>query len=253
MSLLCYTDEGRGEPVVFLHAFPLDGRMWREQRTDLVRSLRVIVPDFAGFGASKDVPHRSSLGAHADDIAHLLDRLGIERTTLVGLSMGGYIALAFAGRYPNRLARLALADTKATPDTAEAKIARDQNIALLEKEGASALVERLVPKLLSNDASSEVVAFVRSVGASQAVPSLQSALAAMRDRPDTTPLLARLDVPAAVIVGESDVITPPADGRAMSAALPRAELEVIPGAGHLANLEAPGPFTAALTRLLARS
>jgi 3-oxoadipate enol-lactonase len=110
----------------------------------------------------------------------------------------------------------------------------------------------MLPNLLSKNASSEVVDFVRGIGASQTVQCLQSALAAMRDRPDSTPLLPGLDLPAAVIVGESDAITPPSDARAMSAALPRAELELIPGAGHLANLEAPDPFNAALHRLLAR-
>lgn len=248
-----FIDEGRGEAVVFLHAFPLDGRMWQGQRSRISQRCRVIVPDLAGFGASEGVPLRPTLEAHVDDVAHLLDRLGIERATLVGLSMGGYIALAFAQRHPARLARLALADTKSTPDTAEGKAAREQNIALAAREGTGALVERLLPKLLSTRASTEVAAYVRSLGASQPTGSVQSALAAMRDRPDTSPLLPTLRVPAAVIVGEADSITPVSDARAMSSALPRAELTVIPDAGHLANLEAPGAFTAALERLLDRA
>jgi pimeloyl-ACP methyl ester carboxylesterase len=252
MSNLSYSDDGRGEPVVFLHAFPLDGRMWQKQRSHLARAHRVVVPDLAGFGGSKDVPPPASLDAHADDVAALLDQLGIERATFVGMSMGGYIALAFAARHPTRIARLALADTKATPDTPEAKAARDQNIALVAKEGVAAHVERMVPKLLSENASNDVVAFVRSMGASQTALCIQSALAAMRDRPDRRPLLPRLDVPASVIVGDGDTITPVSDARAMSAALPRADLDIISGAGHLANLEAPGPFAAALERLLAR-
>jgi pimeloyl-ACP methyl ester carboxylesterase len=226
--------------------------MWREERSLLCRANRVIVPDLAGFGGSSGVPPRTSLEAHADDVSTLLDDLGIERATLVGLSMGGYIALAFAGRHPRRLARLALADTKSAPDTAEGKALRDQNIALVASEGAGALVERLVPKLLSKNASRDVVDFVRSVGAAQPPAGVQAALAAMRDRADTTPLLPGIDVAAAVVVGEEDVITPLADARGMSALLPRAELEIVPRAGHLANLESSAFFVAALSRLLAR-
>src|SRR6185369_12501827 len=113
------------------------------------------------------------------------------------------------------------------------------NIALVANEGVGALVERLVPKLLSKNASSDVVDFVRSVAAAQPAAAVQAALAAMRDRADTTPLLARIDVPAAIVVGEEDGITPLADARSMSALLPRAEVEIVPGAGHLANLESP--------------
>jgi pimeloyl-ACP methyl ester carboxylesterase len=247
-----FTDDGRGEPVVLLHAFPLDGRMWQAQRNDLAKGHRVVVPDLAGFGASKDLTPRLSLDEHADDVAHVLDRLGLERAALVGLSMGGYIALAFAKRHPTRLARLALADTRATPDTPEGKTGRDQNISLVASEGTAALVDRMLPKLLSSDATPETVAFARSVGTSQPVASVQAALAAMRDRPDSTALLARLDVPTAIVVGEADSITPLAEAKAMAAAVRGARLDVLPRAGHLANLEAPGPFTAAIARLLDR-
>src|SRR5437764_15471101 len=107
-ATLAYTDDGQGEPVVFLHAFPLDGRMCRDRRYALVARRPVIVPDFAGFGASREKPPRASLEACADDVAAVLDRAGVERATLVGLSMGGYVALAFAAKYLERIARLVL-------------------------------------------------------------------------------------------------------------------------------------------------
>ena len=219
---LAYTDEGRGDVIVLLHAFPVDGRMWAVQRRDLSRTHRVIAPDFAGFGGSATVSLRRSLDEHADDVARLLDALAIDRATIVGLSMGGYITFAFARRHPKRVARLVLADTKATPDTPEGRAARDQNIALVEKEG------------------------VREIGRSQRPDAVTAALAAMRDRPDSTPLLPQFDVPTAVIVGEDDSITPPSDAHAMADALPRAKLIVLPQAGHLANLEAPTEFTTAM-------
>jgi pimeloyl-ACP methyl ester carboxylesterase len=259
-----FTDDGQGEPVVLLHAFPLDGRMWEAQRADLARGgapqaaptssrFRVIVHDLAGFGRSADVTARATLDAHAGDIALLLDTLAIERATLVGLSMGGYIALAFARQYPERLARLGLADTRAAADSLEAKAGRDENMALVAREGVAALVERMLPKLLSARASSDVVSLVRSLGNSQPSPAVQAALAAMRDRADSNPVLARLDVPTAVIAGEADSIIPLAEARAMTAEVAHAELTVVARAGHLANLESPAVFTSAIRRLMQRA
>ena len=250
---LFHTDDGQGEPIVLLHAFPLDGRMWETQRSELVGRFRVIVPDFAGFGRSASAETREGLDAHADDVAHLLDALGIERATVVGLSMGGYIALAFARRHPGRLARLGLADTRAAADSPEGKAGRDQNMALVAREGVAPLVERLLSKLLSRNASADVVALVRSLGVAQPPAAVQAALAAMRDRADSSSLLASLDLPVGVIVGEADAITPVGEARAMATVLPRAELTIIAGAGHLANLESPAPFTASIRRLMERS
>jgi 3-oxoadipate enol-lactonase len=243
-----FVDEGRGDPIVFLHAFPLDGSMWNAERAELAKSHRVIVPDLRGFGRSGQAPPPVSLDEHADDVARMLDSLGVERATVVGLSMGGYVALALARRHPQRLSRLILADTRSQPDSAEGRRARDENIALVDREGVAALVERLLPKLLSANASPAVVAQIRALGSRQTAVGLKSALAAMRDRPDATPLLASIAVPTTVIVGELDAISAPAEARAMAAALPAGQLVVIDGAGHLANLESPTAFMTALRR-----
>lgn len=242
---------GSGLPVVLLHAFPLDGRMWDAQARELSRQSRVIVPDLPGFGRSAAIP-ASSLDQMADEVAALLDVLGIERATIAGLSMGGYTALAFARRHGARLARLALCDTRSVPDTSEGRKTRDANIALVDREGVSAVVERMLPVLLSPSASSETKERVRAIGNSQTGAGVKAALGAMRDRPDATPWLAELDVPALVIVGALDTLSPPAEAQAIADRLPRAELEVIADAGHLSNLEKPSAFTAALARLLER-
>jgi 3-oxoadipate enol-lactonase len=249
---LSFDDAGSGEPLVLLHAFPLDGRMWLAQRDELAGSFRVIVPDLRGFGRSAELAPARSIDDYADDVAALLDRLGIERATIAGLSMGGYVALALARRHPHRLSRLGLADTRSLADSPEGRTARDQNIALVRSEGVAPLVERMLPKLLGASASADVVTRVRSLGNSQKPAGVTAALAAMRDRPDSTALLSSLNIPAMVIVGEGDTISPPDEARAMGALLPRAEVEVIPGASHLANLEAPAAFSTAVRRLLAR-
>src|SRR5258708_7458939 len=136
---LCFDDTGRGEPLVLLHAFPLDGRMWLAQKDELAGSVRVIVPDLRGFGRSAELAPAHSMGEYADDVAALLDTLGIDRATIVGLSMGGYIALALARLHPHRLSRLGLADTRSLPDSVEGRAARDQNIALVKSEGVAPL------------------------------------------------------------------------------------------------------------------
>jgi pimeloyl-ACP methyl ester carboxylesterase len=249
---LAFDDKGSGEPLILLHAFPLDGRMWLAQRDELAGSAHIIVPDLRGFGRSVDLPPGQSIDDYADDVVALLDKLRIERATVVGLSMGGYVALALARRAPHRLARLGLADTRSLADSSEGRKGRDQNIALVNSEGVPALVERLLPKLLSANASADVIARARSLGNSQKAPAIAAALGAMRDRSDSTALLASLNIPATVIVGEADSISPPDEARAMGALLPRAEIEVIPGVGHLSNLEAPAAFSTAIRRLLER-
>jgi 3-oxoadipate enol-lactonase len=249
---LYFADEGRGDPIVLLHAFPLDGAMWDAERAELSQSRRVIVPDLRGFGRSGHLTLASSLDDHADDVAHLLDDLGIERATVAGLSMGGYVSFALARRHPQRLARLILADTRAAPDSDEGRRARDEHISLVARDGVPTLVERLLPKLLSPNASPEVVARVRALGGRQTKEGIMSALGAMRDRPDSTPLLAGIAVPSLVIVGEADSISPPSEARSIATALGRGELAVLPGAGHLANFEAPAAFMAAMRNWMDR-
>ena len=243
-----FVDDGSGDPIVLLHAFPLDGSMWDAERAELAKSYRVIVPDLSGFGRSAVASPPQSLDEHADDVVRIIDSLGIERATVAGLSMGGYIAFALARRHPKRLSRLILADTRAAPDSPEGRRGRDDNIALVQREGVAPLVERLLSKLLSANAPPAVVARVRALGNRQSAEALTSALAAMRDRPDSTPLLAGITIPALVIVGEADAISPLAEARAMADALPAGQLAVIDGAGHLANLESPAAFMAALHR-----
>ncbi|MET0594496.1 MAG: alpha/beta fold hydrolase [Polyangiaceae bacterium] len=247
---LHFVEEGRGEPLVLLHAFPLDGEMWDAEKKELARSHRVIVPDLRGFGKSESLEPRRSLDDHADDVVRLLDRLKIERATLGGLSMGGYIALALARRYAARLSRLILADTRSLPDSADGKKGRNESIALVASEGVAPLVERLLPKLLSANATDPVKERVRALAGRQSQAGVIAALAAMRDRPDSGDVLPRIAIPTLVIVGEHDAISPLAEARAIASGIPKAQLAVIEGAGHLANLESSARFLAATRRFL---
>jgi 3-oxoadipate enol-lactonase len=249
---LFFVDSGAGEPVVLLHAFPLDGRMWEMQARELAKRARVVVPDLRGFGRSKAAPP-SSIEQMADDVVALLDTLAIAHATIVGLSMGGYVAMALTRRHPTRVARLGLCDTRAEPDSSESRKTRDVNIALVDREGVAPLVEKMLPVLLSPEASAGMKDHVRGIGNSQSRDGVKGALASMRDRHDAGPWLPSFDAPSLVIVGAEDTLSPPSCANAIADKLPHAELEVIPGAGHLANLEKPSAFTGALYRLLDRA
>ena len=168
--------------------------------------------------------------------------------------MGGYAALAFARKYPDRLRGLVLADTKAEADTAEAKAGRDKMIALVRENTAAAVVEQMLPKLLGEFTRAnrpDVVAEVRRIGSAQSVDGVAAALAALRDRPDATPTLPNIRVPTLVVVGAEDTLTPPDGAKKMADAIPDAKLVVIPTAGHLSNLECPAEFTTAVRMFLA--
>ena len=243
---LPHDDNGQGAPLVLLHAFPVDARIWDPQRPALSSKRRVITPDFAGFGRARALATRTSIDTHADDIHALLDALEIPKATLIGLSMGGYVALAFARRHPERLSGLVLADTRAGADSPEVSAGRLAMIAKVEAEGMAALMDGLLPRLLSAAATPEVKEHVRRIALDQAPTGVIAAQRAMRDRPDQTQALGAIDVPTLVIVGEHDAITPPADTARMVEALRCATLEIVKGAGHLSNQEAPQAFNAAL-------
>ncbi|HJT76728.1 MAG TPA: alpha/beta fold hydrolase [Gemmataceae bacterium] len=249
-----YDDVGRGRPVVLLHAFPFDRAMWRPQREALQTSYRLILPDLRGFGGSAPFAGPPSLEAMADDVAGLLDALGVrEPVVLGGLSMGGYVSLAFARKYGERLRGLILADTKAEADSAEAKANRDHAITFVREQGTAPAVEGMLPKLLSEGTRSgrpAVMDEARRIGSAQAPAGVIGALAAMRDRPDSTALLPRIRVPTLVLVGSEDTLTPPSVAEALVLGLPDGRLAVIQGAGHLANLEQPEAFTAAVGSFL---
>ncbi|NOZ77606.1 MAG: alpha/beta fold hydrolase [Acidobacteria bacterium] len=237
--------------LVFLHAFPFDRRMWRRQVEDLSESARVLILDFPGFGESAEATAPPSLDAWADLVETTLDRLlGDEPAVICGLSMGGYVALRLAARHPGRLEALILADTRAGADSPEGVDARNLAIAEIRFNGLAPLADQLLPRLFSPDADPEAVDFARELMLAQDPAAVIAALAAMRDRPDSTPVLEDLHVPALVIVGANDELTPPAEAEAMARQLEDAWLIKIPATGHLSNLEAPVPFNMAIKGFL---
>ena len=247
---LAYRDEGQGPPLLLIHAFPLSSAMWEDQLDGLATRMRVIAPDMRGFGATARGTGMMSLDQAADDLVALLDHLKLERVTLAGLSMGGYMSFALLRRYRDRVERLILADTRAGADSDEAKQGREKNAQLAEAEGAGAIADQMLPKLLSANATDEVRDEVRKIVKANDRAGVAAALRAMAARPDSTPLLATIDVPTLIIVGSEDALTPPSESQAMHAAIAGSRLVEIPGAGHISNVEAPDAFNAAVEEFM---
>ena len=247
---LAYRDEGVGQPIVLIHAFPLNGAMWERQVAEFASRHRLIAPDLRGFGQSARGSGAASLDQHADDLDALLGHLGIENAAVAGLSMGGYISFALWRRHRDRIAALILADTRAGADTEEGKQGREKNARLAEEQGPGAIADQMLPKLLSAGASAVLRDEVRRTIEANDRAGVAAALRAMAARPDSTSLLATIDVPTLVIVGAEDALTPPSEAQAMFDAIPGCRIVEIPGAGHLSNLEAPEAFNDALDEFL---
>lgn len=251
-------DEGEGTTLVLVHAFPFDADMWRADAKALSSRMRVIAPSMRGFGATPAVRMDSvTIEAMADDVAAVVAALDVPGPIVIGgLSMGGYVAMAFARRYPEVIRGIVLADTKAEADTDEARTRRDASIAKVDGGDVEGFVDGLLGSLLSpatRDGNSAIVQQLRATMMKAKPTTLTSALRALRDRPDATKGLASVSVPVLVVVGEDDAMTPPAAAKAMIAAMPetRTQLAVIPKAGHLANLEQPDAFRKAITSFVA--
>jgi pimeloyl-ACP methyl ester carboxylesterase len=252
---------GSGTPLVLLHAFPFSSRMWQAQLDALPgpdgTAARVLAPDLRGFGSTPLGGEEPSLDLLADDVALLLDRSGIGRAVVCGLSMGGYIAMAFARRHADRLVGLVLADTKAVPDPEAARANRERIArAVLARDSVRLLVDEQLPAPLLGATTArerpELVQVVRGLMEEASPQAVAWAQRAMASRGDSREVLAGTAAPALVVVGEEDILTPVAGARAMAAILPDAELRILPGAGHLTALEVPDAFNEAVRAFLCR-
>jgi pimeloyl-ACP methyl ester carboxylesterase len=228
--------------IVLLHAFPLDSRMWESQRAALAEvGYDIVAPDLPGAEAEVGM----------DVWARRILRLVEGDFIAVGNSMGGYLAFELWRQAGGRTRALVLVDTRAAPDTPEGRQGRDDTIRVLTEEGFGPFWDGLAPKLFAPGADADVVARARELAAAQPVTGLVATLETLRDRPDSRPTLPSIDVPALVVVGEEDTLTPPSEAEAMVAALPAGRLVRVPGAGHLAPLERPRNVNEAVLAFLA--
>ena len=251
---LAYADRGQHHDTTLLliHGFPLDHHLWDGQLAALSSLVRVVAPDMRGHGRSEVPPGPYSMEGHADDMVGLLDRLDVRRVIVAGLSMGGYIAFALWRRHPERVQALILADTRAEPDSPQAKASRDTAIAGVQQRGAAAYAREMLPRLLGSSSlvNPQIAERAFRIMASQPVQGTVEALKALRDRPDSRSTLPAISVPALVLVGQEDALTPPSEAEAMAKAIPDAGIAVIPRAGHLSPLENARAVNRVLRRFL---
>lgn len=248
-----FRDKGQGLPVILLHGFPFAHRMWDAQVDALAVNYRVIAPDFRGFGQSTNPGGAFTMERLADDIHGLALHLNLGSFILGGLSMGGYVALAYAAKYPSSLRGLMLFDTKAQADTAEAKQTRDKMIELARRQGARPIAVTMLAKLIpaaSAEGRPQLVRDLRQMMESTDPQTIAHALAAMRDRPDYTVVLPRIAAPTLVVVGDDDAITPPDVMALFHERIPRSTMRSIPSAGHMTPMEQPQLVTHAIETFL---
>jgi 3-oxoadipate enol-lactonase len=242
-----YREAGAGnEVVLLLHAFPLHSGMWEPQLAALTARFRVIAPDYRGLGESRPAPEVTSVEALAEDVAALLRQLGIRRAAVAGLSMGGYVAFALYRKNPELFRGLALCNTKATPDTEEARATRETFAQNAVSKGLDWVAKDFAPKLLRRDPDPDVVARVKDLIRGGTPEGVAAAQRAMARRVDSVPLLARITCPTLVVTGEEDQLIPFAETQRMALTVKGARMLRIPGAGHLPNLESATAFNTAL-------
>jgi pimeloyl-ACP methyl ester carboxylesterase len=251
---LAYEALGSGQPVVLLHGYPLDHRMWASQIEALGEHCHVIAPDLRGFGQSSlvegDAEHGVSMAQYATDVATLLDGLGVtEPIILCGFSMGGYIMWQFLRQFPDRVKAFVPCDTRAIADSLEARTGRLKTATEVGAKGVEPIIEAMLPKLIceqTRKSQPEVVAELTAIMRSCQPAAIAAALRGMADRPDVSAELAKFTQPALVIVGADDAISSADEMHGLAKKLPNAKFVEIPNAGHMTTMENPTAVNAAV-------
>lgn len=243
---LAYNRKGLGIPIVFLHAFPLSGGMWKGELEFFSKNFQPLCPDLPGFGDSPVTSPETSMQSAADAVKKLLDEIcPDEKIILCGLSMGGYIAFEFMRKYGSAVRALVLASTRATPDTLEARESRLRMVELVKSRGTPAVAETVISKLLGKstlDNNPDTVQKVHRLILNTRPEGVAAALLGMAARRDSTDLLNKIQCPTLVMAGEEDAVIKPEDMRSMKDKIHFSRFESVPKAGHLINLEQPEVF-----------
>jgi pimeloyl-ACP methyl ester carboxylesterase len=246
-------EAGSGDPVIFIHGFPFNASQWAPQLEAVPEGWRFMAPDLRGFGESPLPEGPLDMDTFADDIVGMMDDFELEQAVICGLSMGGYVALSIADRYPRRVRALVLVATRANADTEPARKARDELAAHVRKEGMKPVVDSMLPKLVSAHSRlkyPDVVEKVRAMMEATAPETAARALEGMVARTDYTPKLDRISVSTMVIRGEQDEIIAAGDMERIARTVRGARHEMVALTAHLPNLEAPDVFNTILGQFL---
>jgi 3-oxoadipate enol-lactonase len=242
-----------GLPVVCIHGFPFSKEMWKPQVEFLKKDFYVVTYDVRGHAKSDVDDGQYSIEYFVDDLIGLLDHLKLSKVILVGLSMGGYIALRAIERHPERIRALVLCDTRSEPDNNEGKVRRAMQAKAVKTDGMMQFAENFLQAVFYKktfETNPDAVATIRKMIESTTPLGVAGTLLALAARTDSTPMLFTITVPTLILVGQHDAITPPSASHAMKEKIPDAELHVIPDAAHMSNLENSEEFNAHLLKFL---
>jgi len=232
---LAYTRHGQGTPLVLIHGYPLDHRIWDEIVPLLEDKFDLILSDLRGFGESTTVDTPYAIDDYASDIAGLLDQLNIKKTAIAGHSMGGYVTLAFARLFPDRVTGLGLIASQTLADPPDRKEGRYKSAAEVAEKGVGSVADAMSTKLTADPG---LQALARKVIEQQSPAACVGALKAMAERQDSTPMLGSMQYPVVVVHGDADELIPVERGREVKAAVDYAHFAELKGIGHLPMLEA---------------
>jgi pimeloyl-ACP methyl ester carboxylesterase len=237
-KFISYTDVGLGRPLVLIHAFPTDLRLWDPQQISLQKHFRVISLDLWGFGQSSPVNGQAvTMTDYADEVSSLLEQLQIQKAIIGGESMGGYVALAFLEKYPDKVEGLVLSDTQSIADNEETKTKRETTAIEILQNGTANFISNFLPKALSPNASERTKLFLQNILESEAATAIASASRGMALRKDTSHVLAHSMLPILIITGDQDVLINPEQSRNMHLLAKNSQLIILKNAGHLSSLE----------------
>lgn len=246
---LAYADEGSGHAVVLIHGFPLDHTIWDAVTPHLAANARVLRPDLRGLGASSVSAGPYLMETLAADVAALLDAHSIERATIVGHSLGGFVALAFFRMFRERVTGLGLVASRASAETPELAAGREELAQKAESEGMAPIVERYIPRLFGPSVYAGDPALVaRTKGLIERADPRGAAalLRGMAMRVDSRDLLEEIDVPFILVAGDADQLGNLGEAKVTARTVPGGVFECLEGCGHLPMLEAPRRLCAVL-------
>jgi 3-oxoadipate enol-lactonase len=244
---------GSGPPIVLLHPFPACHDFWLPVAQTFFTSYQLILPDLRAHGDSDAGEGPATMQKHAADILAVLGDLDIGRAAFIGVSIGGYILFELWRQQRGRIAALALCNTKAGPDTPEARAARLQSADDVLQRGTAAFLDSMIPKLLgatTRAARPDLVAAARGMMEKMSPEDIRAIQLGMADRPDSTPTLRTINVPTLIVTGDEDVVTGVAEAQPMQQHIPNSALRVIPKAGHYAAFERSEPVGVLLRQFL---
>lgn len=250
LSHISYSDVGQGVPLVLIHAYPFDQRLWKPQQENLASNFRIITLDLWGFGQSDAIQGQIvTMDDYADEIKQLLDELHIKKAIIGGESMGGYVSLAFLDHYPERVKGLILSDTNSISLTEQQKETYYKTADDIQTNGSNTFIQGFLPKAVSKQASQQIRTYLLTIMNEQTPTAMAAAFRGIAERNNTSNVLSKTTLPILIITGEEDQVLPPQQSYDMHELAKNSRLIVIKNAGHLSNLEKPEEWNNAVIEM----